>query len=148
MGPLIQGFFSINIVGPPYPWVSHPQMGRANCMYCSKPLYIKDLSIRGLWYSQRGPGTSPPRTLKDNSVFRESKVIHKSSTAQGVGAPNSRGCSKVNCICICYTSREGEKPTSTKNSSMKTYSSIIHNMYNTDATHVNIKWCMDPRGTM
>lgn len=35
------------IVGPPYPWVLHPWIQRANC---TTSFYIRNLSILRFWY--------------------------------------------------------------------------------------------------
>ena len=38
------------IIGHPYFWVEHLWMQRVNCIYCTVPFYIRDLSICGFWY--------------------------------------------------------------------------------------------------
>ena len=49
-------------------------MQKADCMHCSMPLYIGDLSIHGFWYLQ-GPGTNSPRILRDDTFLGNQKLL-------------------------------------------------------------------------
>ena len=52
-----------NTVGILYLWILHLQILRADCIHYTTPLYIRDPSLHGFWYSGGSSNQSPSLTV-------------------------------------------------------------------------------------